>query len=104
MGLFGFLTGNRGRSERLTGHISEPPEITVRGASKYLVFRLAEVPDTIFHIKMFPLTPTRQAGDFVEVVFTRGGETSDPVTAEAVIGLPDASRKRPWAAVPSEAD
>ncbi len=104
MGLFGFLNGNHARSERLTGHISDTPEITVRGPNKYLVFRLAEVPDTLFHIKMFPLTPRRRAGDFVEVVFTRTGERSDPVTVDAVIGLPDASRKRPWAAVPSEAD
>src|SRR5690349_2186035 len=104
MGLFGFLNGNQARSERLTGHISDTPDVAVRGPSTYLVFRLAEVPGLVFQIKMFPLTPRRRAGDFVEVVFTRGGDRADPVTVDAVIGLPDASRRRPWAAVPSEAD
>jgi len=105
MGWFGFLKGNGARrSERVTGHICETPEIAVQDGSKYLVFRLAEVPDTVFHIEMFPLTPRRRAGDFVEVVFTPNAAASGPVTVETVIGLPDASRKRQWAAVPVEAD
>ena len=38
----------------------------------------------------------RRPGDFVEVTFTRNGAASGPVPVDAVVGIPDPTRRRPW--------
>lgn len=94
---FDFLKGRHSpQVERLTGHISDAPEIITRGEVRYLAFRLAELPESVFWLKLFPFTPKRRPGDFVVVTVTRNGAVSGPVTVDAVVGIPDPTRRRPW--------
>ena len=87
MGVFDLLRRKSSpRSTRMVGCIVDPPQIVLENGEKYLVFRLAEVAGTEFRLKMFPMTPQRRKGDWVELTYS--ASTNGTVTVETLHGVP----------------
>jgi hypothetical protein len=71
MGLFDAIRRRGQRSHHLVGSISDDPTIIGDNGTRYLVFHVAEAPDTEFRLPMLPTTPKRRKGDRVELTWAQ---------------------------------
>jgi len=68
------------------GRIADTPQIVLENGEKYMVFRLAEVTGTEFRLKMFPTTPERHKGEWVELTYS--ASKNGTVTVETLHASP----------------
>jgi hypothetical protein len=74
----------------VVGCIADTPQIVLENGEKYMVFRLAEVAGTEFRLKMFPMTPERHKGEWVELTHSASKNSSKngTVTVETLHASP----------------
>jgi hypothetical protein len=92
MGLFGWLRGKSRERVRTIGHIADPPTFMSENGAQFMVFRLMEMPDTEFRLRMFPLTPKRHQGDLVELVYE--ASPGHAVMVESLLAAPSEEARR----------